>query len=46
MGTNNIDVNIVEFNYSHEVKMIVKSLEEVTYALYAIYSQRFKIDMN
>lgn len=26
--------------------MIVKNLEEVAYALYAIYSQKFKIDMN
>lgn len=26
--------------------MIVKNLEEVTYALYSIYCQKFKIDMN
>lgn len=46
MGSNAIDLNIFEFNYSHEVKMIVKNLEEVTYALYSIYCQKFKIDMN
>lgn len=46
MGTNFINLNLIDFNYSYEVKLIVKNLEEVTYALYAIYSQKFKIDMN
>ena len=37
---------MLEFSYSHEIKMIVKNLEEVTQALYYIYSERYHIDMN
>jgi hypothetical protein len=46
MGSNAIDLRTDSFGPAMEIKAIVKNLEEVTLALYGIFSQKFKIDMN
>ena len=45
LGCNSIDIGMDEFNYSHEVKVIVKNIEEITYGIYSIYGQNYEINL-
>ena len=46
LGSNSIEIGLHEFTYSHELKLIIKNLEEITYGLYAIYGQKYQINLN
>lgn len=34
-----------EFTYTHEIKVIIKNIEEITYGLYSIYGQYYGINL-
>ena len=46
MTSNDTEVQFPEYSHALELKLIVKDIEEVTFSLYSIYQQCYKVPLD
>lgn len=46
MTSNDVEVHFPEYNHGLELKLIIKDVEEVTFSLYSIYQQCYKVPLD